>query len=435
MAASGDLGTGPAPSLRLNLVYAMSGRVVFALTQFGILSVVAHLGTTEDVGAMTLASAIVTPLFFLTSMGMRDVHAVDDLDHFTRADYVALRAFGGGVAVLLTAAIVLGFYGASGWLVQAAAIAFALVKFFGAQSSLNHGIFQRAERLDFVALSNVSRGVFGLAVFAAAFWASRDLPLALLFEALAWYLVFLVVDRTFLGRLRARTAFAELRGVRPAKVLRLAWWVLPVGVSLWLTRAAQSAPPIVLERHTDLATVGVFGALAYVHTAVSMFSGTLGSASAARLRRYYRGGKRRGFARLTAKLVALSALIGALGVAIAWFGGDALLNLLFGEAYRQRDLFTIIMLGSAISIVASPLVSAVTAGQAFRLRLVNAGVGFGVGVAAAVLLVPPFGAAGAAWAMVCLTLAHLLVAAVAFRFVMAKMPAPAVPAGPGGEAQ
>ena len=50
---------------------------------------------------MTLALALVTPLFFLTSMGMRDVHSVDDLDAFSRADYVAVRMFGSLFAVAL----------------------------------------------------------------------------------------------------------------------------------------------------------------------------------------------------------------------------------------------------------------------------------------------------------------------------------------------
>ncbi len=412
-----------APSLKGNVVYAMSGRVVFALTQFGILSVAAHLGTPEDVGALTLASAIVTPLFFLTSMGMREAHAVDDLSRFTRPDYVSLRIAGGLVAVLLSVAIVMIYRSPAGWQVQSAAIAFALVKFFGAQSSLNHGIFQRAERLDYVALSNVCRGGSGLLFFAAAFALTRDLALSLMFEAAASFLTWLLLDRALLARLDARTAMADLRLVRVRTVAALAWWVLPVGVSLWFLRASVSAPPLVLERHADLATVGIFGALAYVHTALSMLSGAMGSASSARLRRYYRDGRRARFTDLVIKLCLLSAALGAVGVAVAWLAGGAILGVLFGEAYRQRELFTVIVAASSVSIAAGPMVTALTAAQAFRRRLANSATIFAVAVAAALLLIPTHGAFGAAWALAAMTTAHLAVTALSFRRILARMPA------------
>jgi hypothetical protein len=170
-------------SLRRNLLHAAFGKAVFALTQFGILATVTHLGPPEHVGAMTVASALVTPLFFLTSMGMRDVHAVDDLDRFTRADYVALRFLGGSVAVILVCLLAFTYQSSSGWFVQATTIAFAFVKFFGAQSSLNHGVFQRAERMDYVAASVLSRGLGGLGVFALTYWLTMNLPLATALEA------------------------------------------------------------------------------------------------------------------------------------------------------------------------------------------------------------------------------------------------------------
>lgn len=410
-------------SLRRNLVHATVGKAVFALTQFGILAVVANLGPAEHVGAMTVASALVTPLFFLTSMGMRDVHAVDDLDRFTRADYVALRLLGGLVALLLAGALALTYQSSSGGLVQATTIAFAFVKFFGAQTSLNHGVFQRAERMDLVSASVLVRGVSGLLCFALAYWFTRNLALAMACEAAAWFATN-IFDQYLLGRLGARTRLRDLAAVRPGKIGRLAWWILPLGISLWLSRAGQSAPPLVLERYADLATVGIFGAMAYLHTALSMMSGILGSASAARLRRLYRNGARAQFGKLAMKLTLLSSVLGATAVLMAWVFGEPILGLLFGEEYKRVDLFVIVMLASAISITGDPLLTALSAGQAFRRRLTISAIVCVVAFGTSLLLIPRYGAAGAAWTLVVVTASHLLLVMLSFRAVSAQMPSP-----------
>lgn len=423
-----DNSEGPATarplSLRRNLFHAAFGKAVYTLTQFGILAVVARLGPPEDVGAMTIASALVTPLFFLTSMGMRDVHAVDDLDRFTRADYVALRLVGGLIAIGLACLLAFTYQASAGWLVQGTTIAFAVVKFFGAQSSVNHGMFQREERMDFVSASILVRGISGLCIFALAYWWTRSLPLALACEAVAW-LATNIFDQRLLAKLGARTFLTELRGVSLRNVGQLLWWVLPVGVSLWLTRAGMSAPPLVLDHYADLATVGVFGAMLYLHTALSMVSGVLGSASAARLRRYYRAGEQRKFARLAIKLTLGSAALGAVGVLLAWLIGEPFLGLAFGEEYKRGDLFVVVILASAISITGGPLLTGISAGQAFRRRLSISVTVAAVAVIASLLLVPTYGAIGAAWALVATTAANLLLTALSFRAVSAQMPTPA----------
>ncbi|MDU8913854.1 lipopolysaccharide biosynthesis protein [Aestuariicoccus sp. MJ-SS9] len=409
-------------SLKRNISFALLGRIVYALTQFGILAAVAQLGKAEDVGALTLASSIVTPLFFLTSMGMRDVHAVDDLDDFTRVDYVALRLLGSAVAAALTMLVVAIFYRDAQMLVVVTVFGFVLVKAAGAQMSLNHGIFQRAERMDYEAFSNSARGISAFVAFLVAFWATRNLPLSLVAEAVMMAVGYFAIDRRLLDRIGARTRMSELRQVDLRKILRLAWWVMPIGIALWLTRGAISAPPIVLEWHTDLATVGVFGALAYVHSALSMVANTIGGAAAPRLRRHYRNGDRTGYMSLAKRLALTSTGLGVVAVVVAWSIGEPLLGLVFGQEYRQGELFTLIMLGTAISIAGAPFAAAINASQSFRRRLVTAVAVFSVAGVASVVMIPDLGAFGAAWALVALAATQTGLNIVMLGFVIRNMP-------------
>ena len=412
--------TDPVPrlSLRRNVAFAMVGRGYYAVTQFLVIVLAARLGTPEDVGILTLASAIVTPLFFLATMGTRDVLTVDDLDRFSRADYLALRVTGSVLAVLLAVLVTYLAYGDGGALILTAVIGFSLVKFFGAQASMNHAMFQRAERLDFVAASIFVRGTAGLLVFGIVFWQTRDLPLALFCEAAAWFLSYWLVDMRLLARLNLKTPLASLSETGLRRIGALALWVLPVGLALWLMRAAISVPPIVLEHYAGLAAVGLFGALVYVHTALSMLANTLGSATAARLRRYVRERRVQDFRSLARLLTLASVAIGLVATGLAWIAGAPLLTLAFGPEYAQRTLFTILVAASSLSLVASPLITAITAMQAFGWRVVISGASLLAGLASAFLLIPDFGVFGAAWSFMASSAAYLLATLVACYVLM-----------------
>ncbi|WP_417208499.1 lipopolysaccharide biosynthesis protein [Antarctobacter sp.] len=400
-------------SLKRNIGFAMIGRGWYAATQFLIIALTARLGTPADVGAFTLASSIVTPLFFLATMGTRDVLTVDDLDRFNRADYLGLRITGSVAAVAVSMAVAFSAYGGRGWLVLGAVAGMAMVRFFGAQASLNHAMFQRAERLDYVAGSILLRSSAGLAGFAVVFWYTRDLPLALLAEAALWGLSYWGVDSRLLRRLGLATPVAALKGTNLRRIGTLALWVLPVGLALWLMRAAHSIPPLVLERHAGLAAVGLFGALAYVHTVLSMLANAMSSAAAARLRRYARSGRIGDFRRLTRRMVIASLGLGALAVALAWLFGNPFVRFVFGADYVDRRLLTLIVLASALYLVAGPLVTGVTALQAFRWRVAISGSCFLAGSIAALTLVPQHGALGAGGGFLASGAAYLTISALA----------------------
>lgn len=295
---------------------------------------------------------------------------------------------------------------------QPTAITYSFVRFFGAQTNMNHGIFQRAERLDLVAASTVVRGLVGIAAFGLAFWHTRSLPLAFLIETVAWFVSYYLTDRIYLIRMAADVKLANLLKVRFRTLVSLLWWVLPLGISLWMIRAANSVPPMVLARYADLAAVGVFGTLAYAHSAISMAMGPMGTASAPRLRRYYKEGNRRAFVSLSLNLVLAAAAFGLIGIAGAWLWGDFVLNLIFGQAYRNATLLTIIVTGTAVNIVGMQIMVTLTAAQAFRERLICSGIGLVAAAVSSLILIPELGIYGAGWTITVMSIARLIYALI-----------------------
>src|SRR5262245_13252375 len=70
-------GQGTRPSLRTNFLWTLAGNVVYAGCQWGMLIVLAKLGTPAMVGEFSLGLAICAPIFMLSNLNLRGVQATD----------------------------------------------------------------------------------------------------------------------------------------------------------------------------------------------------------------------------------------------------------------------------------------------------------------------------------------------------------------------
>src|SRR4051794_41039079 len=82
------------PRLRTMFAWTLAGNVVYAACQWGMISVLAKLGTTVAVGQFALALAITAPVFMLTNLFLRGIQATDARDEFSFGEYFTLRAMG-----------------------------------------------------------------------------------------------------------------------------------------------------------------------------------------------------------------------------------------------------------------------------------------------------------------------------------------------------
>lgn len=412
------------PSVRKNMFYASIAYGFFALTQWGIVVVLSRIGTPEDVGTLTVLTALITPIFLLANMDMRNGHSADDLTDFSPTDYYALRLWSSFFAILIIALIAFTYLDSSGAFVQISAIAYSAVKFFGAQINMNHGVFQRAERMDFVARSLLCQGAFGLTAFTLGYHYSSNLSVAFLSEATAWCLSLVLIDRQLLSSLGKRIRFGAILDVPFSKIIRLARWTIPLGLAVFLMASASSIPRLVLERYVDISAVGVFGAIAYINIALNIVGNAIGSSSSARLRRLYRSGSKIKFLRLSLILSLLAACIGGFLCLFVYLFGEKVLTLMYGVFYANVEVFKVTILAAAIRLIAAPLQFSVNAGQAFWWRMLNNSAVFSIAVFSSMLLVPDYGLIGAAWTMVVLSALHLLLSLVALYVVVGKIELP-----------
>ena len=170
-------------SLRSNFSWLAAGNVVGALSQWGIIIILAHLGGSVMVGQVVLAFAVCAPVAALSQLGLRTALVTDARDEYRLGDYLALRL----ITSVAALAVMVGIAVVGGFRVETTAVivVVALGETFASVSDVFHAIQQRRERMDRIAISRMIRGPLmlflltcGVLLTGNVIWAIVGFPLA-----------------------------------------------------------------------------------------------------------------------------------------------------------------------------------------------------------------------------------------------------------------
>src|SRR3954469_7592651 len=78
-------------SLRSNFSWTFAGNVVYAGCQWGMLMVLAKLGSPERVGQFALGLAVTAPILMFSNLQLRAIQATDARREYRFGHYLALR--------------------------------------------------------------------------------------------------------------------------------------------------------------------------------------------------------------------------------------------------------------------------------------------------------------------------------------------------------
>lgn len=378
----------PRLSLRVNFSWTLVGNLIYAACQWGMLVVLARLGSPEVVGQFALGLAIATPVMMLTNLQLRYLQAIDAQQEYRFADYLGLRLLSVVLALLLIAGIVIW----SGYGVQTASIVLAvgLAKIFEGVSDIFHGLFQQRERMDRVATSKVIKGIASLLALAVVVYVTGNVFWGTLAMAGVWALVLLGYDgptgRKLLRRAEApadneeeadaadaATTPVEPQSLRPRwhipTLTGLVWKAFPLGIVTLLISLNTNIPRYFIEGQLGTSALGIFAALAYLVVAGNMVIMALGQSASPRLARYYAAADYKAFRTLLLKLVGFGALIGVAAVVGALLLGRPAITLLYGAEYARQDLLVLLMIVAGLSYIASFLNYGVGAARYFKVQV------------------------------------------------------------------
>jgi len=408
-------------SLRANFSWTFAGNMVYAACQWGMLVVLAKLGTTEMVGQFALGLAVCAPVIMLTNLQLRAVQATDARREYTFGNYLALRFIGTAIGLI----IIMGIVVVAGYRLDTALVilAIAVAKAFEALSDVFHGLLQQRERMDRIGKSLMIKGPLSLVVLSLGVYLTGSVLWGVVGMAAVWVLVLVSYDvrsgalilgaSDRIGENAASDGQGEVSLLRPRgdikTLAQLAWLALPLGLVMMLISLNINIPRYFLERHHGEAALGIFAALAYLRVAGDKVVAALGRAATPRLARYYACGDRASFRNLLVKLLLIGGLLGAIGVAVALSAGRPLLTFVYQPEYgEQIYVFVWIVVAAGIAYVASFLGYAMTAARYFSIQLPLFALVAAASLVASVWLIPTYGLMGAALAMLAAVLVQIV---------------------------
>ena len=319
-------------SLRSNFSWAFVGNLVYAGSQWGMLIVLAKLGSPEWVGQFALGLAVTAPIIMFCNLQLRALQATDARREYRFGHYLALRLATTALALLVIAGIaLLGRFRAGTALVI---LAIGAAKSFEAISDVLYGLFQQHERMELIAGSMMIKGPLSLAALMVAVYFTRNVLWGSVALAVAWAILLAVYDLpNGIRILRGRSdwpLWPEWHARRLATLFVLA---LPVGCVTMLISFNSNISRYFLDYDLGEKEVGIFSALAYLMIAGAMIVNALGQAASPRLSRYHSVGDIVAFRGLMLRLYALSTLLGVVGVLVSLLAGRRVLTLLYGPEY------------------------------------------------------------------------------------------------------
>lgn len=385
-----------------SLGWTLLGELCFAAGHFGLLVVMARMGSQTALGRYALGLAIATPLFVLTSLHLRPTYVVTDDARFEFGHYLTLRLV--AIPATIGTAIVWSL-GAGHDLATLVVVALvALIRGSEMLADIFHAAAGRAEALRRVGISRALRGSTLLASVALALLVGLEVPGALAIGALAGLVLTLGYD------LPTARAFVDVRprwsGPLLLCVIKLA---APVGLAGGLLGLTMNTPTYVLEGHQGVDAVGRYAAVISILYVGGVFNAAVGNAAIPRLARLYPE-RRREFRRVFIRVMVLVGAVGLCIVAGCWALGELYLRLAYGPAFV--DLQGELLLAGGI-VAAAGLANlcsqTVVAMRAFTLQFVIACGGTILALLVSFALVPSRGLSGALAALGIITIVRLLV--------------------------
>lgn len=259
-------------TLRRNFSWTFIGNVVYAACQWGMLVVLAKLGSPEMVGQFTLGLAVTAPVILFTNLHLRVVQSTDARQEYVFGDYLGLRLLSTGLALL----IILGISLTAGYRQETLLVILVvgLAKALESISDVLYGLIQQHERMDRIAISMMIKGPLSLLFLGFGIYLTHNVLWGAAGLAIAWAVVLFGYDVRS-GALMLNTYSSKLQGEVPkeptiAAVLRprwhlktlrkLVWLSLPLGFVMMLISLNNNIPRYFIEHYLGYRELGFFSA-------------------------------------------------------------------------------------------------------------------------------------------------------------------------------
>lgn len=370
--------------------YLLSGMAVYALSQWLIISFLAHTAGAGVVGQFTLAMSLIAPAMVLTSLSTRTLLQTDVDNHAAPfKDYWHLRLLTNIFLLLIGIGLAWIYHTTPGMV--GLIIAITCYKIGESSSDITFGLAQRHQQSHIMSRGLLLRGGSGIVAFVSCYWLTNSLLLSISALAISALLVFYLHDWRHTKPWHGALAPLDWSALR-----RITWISLPIGVATFISGFNIVLPRLVLEEYAGLEALGIFAALAYALTVGNLVINAMANTLLSTLTDHWNNRRFHLYFHIIAKQSVFLAGLCTIGTLTAWLAGKPLLHLLYGSTFAQyHPLFIAICGASSVIILANFWGYLLLSTRTFTAQLILNAATLGVVAIAAYMLIPPYGIWGA----------------------------------------
>jgi len=369
--------------------------IVYSACQWACVVALAKLGHPTDVGAYALGVAITSPILMLANFQGRNLIASDVRNEYSFGEHLSFRLVCFALAMSSIAAVLAikrDSHGL-GWIILTVGVA----QCFDYISETVFGLLQRHDRLDRVAFSLILKGPLSLVSLAVTMKVTHNVLWAVIGLAGGRFLVLMIVD--------IRNAFLVAGPYKLVWNLRthrsLFITAFPLGLISALGVFNINIPRYFIETYLGKHDLGLFSALASLIGAGNLVIAALASCSVVGLAKAWVACDTPKYRALSLQLVAVSLLLGGLGVFVALIAGHTILGVLFSPDYaKNTGAFARMMIAGAFGYLVSAQGYAMTAARKLVQQIPMLASAAVITAVASWYLIPARGLEGAAEAWV-----------------------------------
>lgn len=302
--------------------WLLGGNLIFSLSQWLIMIMIARLASKENLGQYALALAIVLPIYALTNLQLRPLFILDDNGKrkYNYSNFYYLRLLSSFIGILIC--IIFGFYYNEILLIL---LIVAGVKFLESLSDIIYAFYNSKDKTYLISKSLLLKGMGGvLACFLGLTYFNFNW--AIFFILLNYFLIWYFLDNKFI--LKTKEISQKKLNF---KILNQA---IPMGVTLGLVTLQSSIPRIFLNNYESTELVGILSVLSYFVVIGSIFINSICQYLSPKIVKFWINDIK-GFIKNYIFMQVISLLFGFFVLFFCYFFGNIILNLVYGEKFIE----------------------------------------------------------------------------------------------------
>jgi len=402
-------------SLKKNFSWNFVGSMIYSATQWGLIIVFTRLGSVEMVGMYSLALAITAPIMMLTNIQLRTVQASSTRFDYKYSDFLSVRVITNILFILIL--LIMLFLSSYNKYTMIVIMLIGISKFIESFSDVSFGFFQQQERMDYIARSQILKGLLGLIVVTILILITKSLIISLFGLILSWLFVFLLYDLQNVSKFKEhnRPRF-DIKNIKAIIIL-----ALPLGIIEMITSLNSNLPKILVDKYLGKESLGYFASIFYLVLIGSKFVNSIAQAALPRLAKLNGEGKISLFKKTLSKLVLISFLVGIMAIVVSFLFGDVLLVTIYGSEFTNyKFLLVLIMIYGMFDYVSRSLMIGLNSLRAFKIQPFLGAFWLFILFVLSIYFIPRYGLFGVGYSLITYSLVRMISLVIVIYFRIKK---------------